>query len=103
MTDATKTIQLRRYEIVEGELDAFIAWFGSTLVPARDAEGFAIEFAYADREVNEFVWATSAPGDAAAFAAAEEAYMASETRAKAFAGQPQRVAVYHVRLIEPIV
>lgn len=103
MTDALKTIQLRRYEIVEGELDAFIAWFGSTLVPAREAEGFAIEFAYADREVNEFVWATSTSGDTATFLAKEAAYMSSESRAKAFAGQPQRVAEYHVRLIEPIV
>ncbi|NQX25850.1 hypothetical protein HQQ81_00605 [Microbacteriaceae bacterium VKM Ac-2854] len=103
MTDATKTIQLRRYEIVEGELDAFIEWFGSTLVPAREAEGFAIEFAYADRDVNEFVWATSTSGDAPTFLAKEAAYMSSESRAKAFAGQPQRVAVYHVRLIEPVV
>lgn len=100
---AEKTIQLRRYELVDGVLDDFVAWFEARIVPAREAEGFTIEFAYADREVNQFVWAVSVPGDAAAFTAVEETYLASDSRAAAFAGEPTRVATSHVRLIEQVV
>ena len=103
MTDSSKTVQLRRYELVEGVLDDFVAWFTSTLIPARLSEGFEIEFAYADRDANEFVWAVSTPGDADAFAEIERAYLASPEREAAFAGEPTRVAVHHVRLVERIV
>lgn len=102
MTDSSKTVQLRRYELVEGVLDDFVAWFTSTLIPARLSEGFEIEFAYADRDANQFVWAVSAPGDAARFAEVEAAYLQSEARAAAFAGQPVRVAMQHVTLVEPV-
>ena len=68
----------------------------------RPAAGFAIEFAYGLPETNEFVWAVSAEGDPDAFLAREEAYLASEGRAEAFAGQSQRVAEYNVRLIDEI-
>lgn len=104
MSDAaeTRTIQLRRYELVDGVMDDFLAWFPEWIVPARAAHGFRIEFAYADREVNEFVWAVSTPGDAEAFAAIEERYLVSPERDAAFAGQPKRVAVHHVRLVERI-
>jgi hypothetical protein len=98
-----KTVQLRRYELVDGVLDDFVEWFGTHIVPAREAEGFAIEFAYADREAGEFVWAVSVAGDAERFAAVEEAYLASDSRAAAFVGQPKRVAASHVRLIEQVV
>ncbi|MBD8704863.1 hypothetical protein SOM11_14605 [Frigoribacterium sp. CFBP9039] len=101
--DAEKTVQLRRYELVEGVFDEFVEWFQARIVPAREAEGFAVEFAYADREAGEFVWAVSVAGDAATFAAVEEAYLASDSRAAAFADQPKRVAASHVRLIEPVV
>lgn len=105
MSDAaeTRTIQLRRYELVDGVIDEFLAWFRARIVPAREALGFRIEFAYADREVNEFVWAVSTPGDAESFLAIEKTYMDSPERAAAFAGEPKRVAVHHVRLVERIV
>ena len=105
MTDddvTAKTVQLRRYELAPGVLDDFVAWFTSRLVPARTSSGFTIEFAYADREVEQFTWAVSAPGDAEAFLALEADYLASEARATAFAGEPTRVAVSHVRLVEPV-
>ena len=98
-----KTVQLRRYELAPGVLDDFVAWFSSRLVPARTSSGFTVEFAYADREVDEFTWAVRAPGDAEAFLALEADYLASDARAAAFAGEPQRVAVSHVRLVEPVV
>ena len=100
MTD--RTIQLRRYMIAEGEMDAFLAWFRSTLLPARDRWGFTLEFAYAIRDSAEFVWATSLPGDAAAFRAIEAEYMASPERAAAFAGQPQRVLSMQLDFVEPL-
>jgi len=99
---AVKTIQLRRYTLVDGEYDAFLAWWTERMPRVRPAAGFAIEFAYGLPETNEFVWAVSAEGDPDAFLAREEAYLASEGRAEAFAGQPQRVAEYNVRLIDEI-
>ncbi len=97
-----KTIQLRRYTLVDGEYDAFLAWWSEWMPRVRPVAGFAIEFAYGLPETNEFVWAVSAPGDVAAFLALEETYMASDGRAAAFDGQPQRVAEYNVRFVTEI-
>ncbi len=97
-----KTIQLRRYTLVDGEYDAFLAWFHEWMPRVRSAAGFAIEFAYGVRETNEFMWAVSAEGDVDAFVELEKVYVASDARAEAFAGQPQRVEVYNIRFIDDI-
>ena len=94
-----RTIQLRRYTLVDGEYDAFVAWWQAWMPQVRPGAGFAIEFAYGLRETNEFVWAVSAEGDEAAFLTLEAEYMASDARAEAFAGLPQRVAEYNVRFV----
>lgn len=94
-----KTTQLRRYTLVDGEYDAFVAWFDQWMPRVRAAAGFTIEFAYGIRETNEFVWAVSAPGDEEAFAALEKEYVASDARAEAFAGVPQRIAEYNIHLV----
>ncbi|MET0736503.1 MAG: hypothetical protein ABWY55_12785 [Microbacterium sp.] len=97
-----KTIQLRRYTLVDGEYDAFVAWWRGCMPRVRPDAGFTIEFAYGVPQTNEFVWAVSAEGDEDAFHALEEAYMASDARAEAFAGVPQRVAVYNIGFVEQI-
>lgn len=94
------TTQLRRYTLVDGEYDAFVAWWASTMPTVRPAAGFAVEFAYGIRETNEFVWAVSVDGDEEAFLAVEKAYMESDARAAAFDGVPQRVAEYNIRFVE---
>ncbi|ROQ36510.1 hypothetical protein EDF46_3052 [Frondihabitans sp. PhB188] len=87
MTDVEiRTVQLRRYALRAGVMAEFLPWWHSKLVPVREKAGFAIEFAYAIPESNEFVWAVSAPGDAAAFAQIEAAYVGSPERAEAFEG-----------------
>ena len=95
-----KTIQLRRYTLVDGEYDAFVAWWQTCMPKVRPGAGFTIEFAYGLQETNEFVWAVSADGDQEAFLTLEKEYMASDARAEAFAGLPQRVAVYDVRFVD---
>lgn len=95
-----KTIQLRRYTLVDGEYDAFIAWWQGCMPIVRPAAGFAIEFAYGIRESNEFVWAVSAPGDRAEFSRLEATYMASPERAAVFDGVPQRVSVSDIRFVD---
>ena len=95
-----RTIQLRRYTLVDGEYDAFVAWWQAWMPTVRPGAGFAIEFAYGLRETNEFLWAVSAEGDEAAFLALEAVYMASDALAEAFAGLPQRVAEYNVRFVD---
>jgi hypothetical protein len=97
-----KTIQLRTYTIVDGEFDAFLEWWKEWMPRVRPAAGFAIEFAYAVRESNQFVWAVSVEGDEAAFLELESSYMASQGRAEAFAGVPQRVAVSKVGFVEAL-
>ncbi|GMM95058.1 hypothetical protein [Microbacterium sp. MTN4-26] len=94
-----RTVQLRRYTLVDGEYDAFVEWWQKWMPAVRPAAGFAIEFAYGIRETNEFVWAVSAEGDEQVFLRLEETYLASDARAKAFDGVPQRVAEYNVRLV----
>ena len=97
-----KTIQLRRYTLVDGEYDAFVEWWRAAMPAVRPPAGFAIEFAYWLRESNEFVWAVSAPGDQAEFERLETAYLASDARAAVFEGVPQRIAVYDVRFVDDI-
>ncbi|MPY94407.1 MAG: hypothetical protein GEV08_15510 [Acidimicrobiia bacterium] len=93
------TVQLRRYELVPDELDAFVAWF-PRIVPVREKYGFRVLFAYLDREQNQFVWAVAHDGD---FEAALEVYNASPERAAVFADQPKRVAEMHLSYVEPLV
>jgi len=97
----TTTVQLRRYELVDGMMDDFLAWFPA-IVPVRARYGFTVEVAYADRETNQFVWTVSFEGDEAAFRAAEEVYTKSPERAAVFAGQPTRVAKLHLALVEKV-
>ncbi|WP_067947931.1 hypothetical protein [Agromyces sp. NDB4Y10] len=98
-----KTVQLRRYTLVDGEYDAFVAWWTEWMPRVRSEAGFTIEFAYGIREANQFVWAVSAPGDAEAFVAREQEYLSSDARAAAFDGVPQRVAVYDIALVDDLV
>ena len=96
-----RTVQLRRYRIVEGELPAFVDWWRDRLLPARQAFGFALESALVVAETDEFVWAVSVPGDAAAFARLDAAWTSSPERAAAFEGVPQRVASMDLRIATP--
>jgi hypothetical protein len=96
------TVQLRRYRIVEGELDAFVDWWRSRLLPARIAFGFSLVSALAVPETNEFVWCVSAEGDEEAFGRLDAAWAASSERAAAFDGVPQRVAAADLRIAVPV-
>jgi hypothetical protein len=97
-----RTVQLRRYRIVAGELEAFLAWWRERLVPARAAHGFTVEFAYTIPETDEFVWAVSVAGDREAFRRIDEGYAASPERAAAFDGVPQRIDTATVTLVTPL-
>ena len=94
-------IQLRRYEIVPGELDAFVDWWQSTMPALRTEAGFTIEFAYVNEDANEFVWAVGVPGRLENFARVDAAYRASEARRRVFADLPERVAKAHVSFVRP--
>ena len=100
MSDA-RTVQLRRYRIVEGEMPVFVDWWRARLLPARQAFGFVLETAFVVPETNEFVWAVSVAGDQAAFTALDAAWTASPERAAAFEGVPQRVASMDLRIAVP--
>ena len=95
-------VQLRRYELVPGTMDDFLAWV-PRIVPVRAQYGFEVLFAFADRERNEFTWAVRYEGDLAEYEARLEVYNASPERAAVFEGQPQRVAAMHLALVDPVV
>jgi hypothetical protein len=81
------TVQLRRYQISPGEMDAFVEWWPA-LLPVREQYGFDVLFAYVDESTNQFVWAVSHEDD---FDAAEKVYLDSPERAAVFADVPRRV------------
>jgi hypothetical protein len=95
-----RTIQLRRYTLVDGQYDAFVAWWQAWMPKVRPPAGFAIDFAYGLPDTNEFIWAVSAEGDETAFLAREADYLASDARREAFDGVPQRVAEYNIRFVD---
>ena len=89
------SVQLRRYEIKPGEMDAFLnAVRGAFAV--REQYGFGIAFALVDEERNEFVWATTYDGD---FAAAEAEYYASPERAGLPDNPADHIATMHVGMV----
>ena len=89
-------VQLRRYEVIAGQMDDLLAWF-PTIIGVREQFGFKVEFMFVDRDRNEVTWAVSHPGD---FDAAFEVFAASPEREAAFAGQPNRVSTMHVAMVE---
>lgn len=95
-----KTVQLRRYQIVPGEYEAFVSWFDSRMPAVRRGAGFEVEFAYGVAETSEFVWAVSVAGDRAEFERVEAAYAASPERAAAFEGVPDRIAGKSIDYVE---
>lgn len=98
-----RTVQLRRYRIVDGQLDAFVAWWRDRLLPARVAFGFVLESALIVPETNEFVWSVSAEGDEEAFARLDAAWAASPERVAVFDGVPRRVETMDLRIATPAV
>ncbi|MGH3705126.1 MAG: hypothetical protein ACRDT9_10895 [Agromyces sp.] len=95
-----KTTQLRRYVIVDGLYEEFVAWWQEAMPVLRPAMGFAIEFAYGSRDTNEFTWAVSVPGDADEFERVDAAYKVSPERAAVFEGLPDRIASMQLSFIE---
>jgi hypothetical protein len=88
-------LQLRRYEIKPGELDAFVEWWQGIL-PVREQYGFSVRFAFVDEAASEFVWGVSHEGD---FEEAERVYNASPERAAVLARVGDRVAATHVSMV----
>lgn len=78
------TTQLRRYEIEDGQMEAFLPYWHK-LIEQRQKFGFRVVFAYVDETNNEVVWAVEHDGD---FKAAEAAYFHSAERAATLIGAP---------------
>ena len=92
------TVELRRYEVEAGELGRLVDWF-PTIAAVRDKYGFTVEFAYADSDSSEFVWAVSYPGDVEAFESALAIYNDSPERAAAFDVFASPVAKMHLSYV----
>ena len=89
------SVQLRRYEIKPGAMDAFLAAVRAAFV-VRERYGFGVAFALVDEQHNEFVWAVTHEGD---FAAAEAEYYASPERAALPVNPADYIDVMHVGMV----
>ena len=89
------SVQLRRYEIKPGAMDAFLEAVRAAFV-VREQYGFGVAFALVDEQHNEFVWATTHDGD---FAAAEAEYYASPERAALPANPADFIDEMHVAMV----
>lgn len=98
-----KTIQLRRYEVIPERFDEFVAWVTGDVFPVRRHYGFTIEFAYANREQSEFVWAVSVEGDHERFGEVSAVYVNSPERAAAFEGVPEYTPAQHIDFVESVI
>ena len=96
-----KTTQLRRYEVEKGRLTELADWF-PTIAAVREKYGFTIEFAYADEESSEFIWAVSYPGNTDDFDKILAVYNDSPDRAAAFAGFESPVKNMHLSFVNTI-
>lgn len=95
-----KTTQLRRYEVIPDLYDEFVAWMSAKLIPGRRAAGFTVEFAYANREQFEYVWAVSIDGDHERFGELSAAWAASPERVAIFEGVPEYTTAQHIDFVE---
>jgi hypothetical protein len=91
--------QLRRYEIAEGAMDRMVEWFPK-IIPVRQKFGFEVNFAYADRETNQFIWSVSHPED---FEAADAVYGDSPERSAAFVGFESPVTAMYVAMVDEVI
>jgi hypothetical protein len=85
------TVQLRRYVMEPGRLDALVDWFPA-IVGVREHFGFRVLFALADREREVFTWAVALDGDEQHFREMEAVYNDSAERAAAFETFPGGIA-----------
>jgi hypothetical protein len=85
------TVQLRRYVIEPGRMEAFLAWFPA-IVAVREQYGFRVLFALTDREHGTVTWAVAYDGDEAAFTDRTDTYDASPERAAVFESFPGGIA-----------
>jgi hypothetical protein len=90
------SVQLRRYEIKPGEMEAFLNAVRAAF-PIREQYGFEVAFALVDEERNEFTWAVKHEGD---FAAAEVAYYESPERAALPVNPADHIAVMHLAMVK---
>jgi len=93
--------QLRMYQVKEGELDAFVREWKTSVVPLRRKFGFKVEGAWTIPATSEFIWIISYGGPDG-FEARDAAYYASPER-KALTPDPARhLAHTDTRLMTPV-
>lgn len=96
----TKTIQLRRYQIVPGMLEEFRAWLNQEVLPIRKQFGFEVEFMYVDNQNSEFIWAVSVQGSIDDFLELQNRYDASDARELAGKKKPDCLLGVDVKFVE---
>lgn len=93
------TVQLRRYEVAPGQLEAWAAHWRENVLPLRQEFGFKVLFAYADHDNSQFVWAVAYDGTPEELKARDREYHDSPqwaARNKGKGGAIQRATVAFV-------
>lgn len=81
-SDDYESVQMRTYEIADGELDEFIEGWTTHVVPLREAMGFVVCGAWCDAERSTFTWVLGYHGQGSQ-AEAEKAYQERKARGAA--------------------
>jgi hypothetical protein len=74
-----RTVQLRRYKVAPGRMEAWVGEWRDRVRPLREAHGFEVAGAWVAEGSDEFVWVIAHDGSGT-FEEADAAYYASPER-----------------------
>jgi hypothetical protein len=75
-----RTVQLRRYKVAPGQMEAWVGEWRERVRPLRETHGFEVLGAWVVEGSDEFVWVIASDGSRT-FEEADAAYYASPERA----------------------
>jgi hypothetical protein len=96
------TLQLRIYDIKQGEMDAWLELFNEKIVPMHEKFDMPVRSAWVAPERSQFVWVRELIGSGTA-EEQELRYRESDERAAVIGDEPKRfIEQMEVRVVEPV-
>jgi hypothetical protein len=100
---AHMTLQLRIYDIKQGEMDGWLELFHEKITPMHAKFDMPVRSAWVAPERSQFVWIRELFGEGTA-EEQEKRYRESKERAEAIGDEPKRfIEAMEVRVVEPVV
>lgn len=96
------TLQLRIYDIKQGEMEGWLQLFRERVVPMHEKFDMPVRAAWVAPERSQFVWMRELVGSGTA-EEQEQRYRNSEERAQVIGDEPKRfIEQMEVRVVEPV-